>query len=64
VTYQLTAARTIGVGRVRDLDDLDGVRAAAAKSGANTVIVRLPAAYETMLGKWFEEGQQLSGGEW
>ncbi len=40
------------------------MRAAAAKSGANAVIERLPAGYESMLGKWFEKGEQLSGGEW
>ena len=40
------------------------MRAAAAKSGANAVIEKLPEGYETMLGKWFESGQQLSGGEW
>ena len=64
VTYYLTAGRNIGVGKVEAIDDLVGVRAAAAKSGADTVIEKLPAAYESMLGKWFEQGQQLSGGEW
>ncbi|MGE3796899.1 MAG: ATP-binding cassette domain-containing protein, partial [Thermomicrobiales bacterium] len=27
-------------------------------------IESFPEGYETMLGKWFEEGNQLSGGEW
>jgi ATP-binding cassette subfamily B protein len=64
VTYFLTASRNIGVGRVEAIDDQGGVRAAAAKSGASAVIEKLPDSYETMLGKWFEQGQQLSGGEW
>ncbi len=64
VTYYLTAGQNIGVGRVTAIEDHGGVRAAAAKSGASTVIERLPGAYDTMLGKWFEQGQQLSGGEW
>jgi ATP-binding cassette subfamily B protein len=64
VTYYLTAMRNIGVGRVAEMDDLEGVRAAAAKSGADAVIAKLPDGYGTMLGKWFEQGQQLSGGEW
>ena len=64
VTYYLTAGQNIGVGRVEAVDDLDGIRAAAAKSGADAVIEKLPDAYESMLGKWFEHGQQLSGGEW
>jgi ATP-binding cassette, subfamily B, bacterial len=64
VTYFLTAARNIGVGRVEAIDDEEGVRAAAGKSGADAVIEKLPAGYKTMLGKWFDQGQQLSGGEW
>ncbi|HEX9057750.1 MAG TPA: ATP-binding cassette domain-containing protein, partial [Ktedonobacterales bacterium] len=64
VTYFLSAARNIGVGRVDAIDDDSGVRAAAAKSGADAVIQKLPDAYDTMLGKWFDQGQQLSGGEW
>jgi ATP-binding cassette subfamily B protein len=64
VTYYLTASRNIGVGRVEAIDHLEGIQAAAAKSGANLVIEKLPDAYRTMLGKWFDQGQQLSGGEW
>ena len=64
VTYFLTAARNIGVGRVRTIDDREAIAVAAAKSGADAVVAQLPDAYETRLGKWFDEGQQLSGGEW
>ena len=64
VTYFLTAGRNIGVGRVDDMEDAEGIRVAAAKSGANAVIEQLPEEYNTMLGKWFDKGQQLSGGEW
>ncbi|HEX9413181.1 MAG TPA: ATP-binding cassette domain-containing protein, partial [Ktedonobacterales bacterium] len=64
VTYFMTASRNIGVGKVEAIDDLTGVQRAAAQSGADDVIERLPSAYETMLGKWFDHGQQLSGGEW
>ncbi|HEY7832035.1 MAG TPA: ABC transporter ATP-binding protein [Ktedonobacterales bacterium] len=64
VTYYLTAGRNIGVGRVDAIDDRSGVASAAAKSGADAVIAKLPDAYETQLGKWFDQGQQLSGGEW
>ncbi len=64
VTYYLSAGRNIGIGKIDAIDDAEGVRTAAAKSGANAVIERLPAGYESMLGKWFEKGEQLSGGEW
>jgi ATP-binding cassette subfamily B protein len=64
VTYYLTAGRNIGVGKVEAIDDRSGIEAAAGKSGADAVIAKLPGSYETMLGKWFDQGQQLSGGEW
>ena len=63
-TYQFSARENIGVGRVERIDDLPAVEQAAELSGAAPVIERLPAGYETPLGKWFEGGQQLSGGEW
>jgi ATP-binding cassette subfamily B protein len=64
VTYYLSAARNIGVGNIEALDNQEGIRTAATKSGAAAVIERLPDAYDTMLGKWFDQGHQLSGGEW
>src|SRR5205085_11631630 len=64
VTYQLSARENIGVGRTEALDDLQRVTSAAHKSGANGVIEKLPEGYETVLGKWFDGGAQLSGGEW
>jgi ATP-binding cassette subfamily B protein len=63
-TYQLTARENIGVGRYEELEDLPAIEHAASQSGADEVIERLPAGYEAMLGKWFDEGVNLSGGEW
>jgi ATP-binding cassette subfamily B protein len=64
VTYHLNARENIGVGRVAEIDNLSLVDTAAQKSGARAAIEKLPAGYETMLGKWFEDGTELSGGEW
>ncbi|HLZ55768.1 MAG TPA: ABC transporter ATP-binding protein [Ktedonosporobacter sp.] len=64
VNYQLSARENIGVGRIAEVDNLDLIASSARKSGANAVIERLTDGYETMLGKWFDEGVQLSGGEW
>ncbi len=64
VTYFLSARENIGVGRLEEADDLARIDAAAAQSGANGVIERLPQGYDTTLGKWFDQGHQLSGGEW
>ncbi|CAN5522451.1 ABC transporter ATP-binding protein [soil metagenome] len=64
VTYQLTVMENIGVGNLEQFDDPDAVAAAARRGGAESLIESLPEGYNTMLGKWFESGQQLSGGEW
>jgi ATP-binding cassette subfamily B protein len=64
VNYYMTAQENIGVGRVAEIENQDLVMGAAQKSGANTVIEKLPDGYDTMLGKWFKGGTQLSGGEW
>lgn len=64
VTYYMTAQANIGVGRIAQIEDRELVTSAARKSGANAVIEKLPEGYDTMLGKWFEKGMQLSGGEW
>ena len=63
-TYQSTARENVGLGRFEEMDDTDAITIAARRSGASEVIDRLPRGYETMLGKWFDEGYNLSGGEW
>ncbi len=64
VTYFFTARDNIGVGRLEKMADRELVEASASKSGADRVIQKLPKGYDTMLGRWFDEGYQLSGGEW
>lgn len=61
--YELTARQNIAVGRIGA--DVNGeVEAAARKSLADDIIRRLPAGYEQLLGRRFEGGVDLSGGEW
>jgi len=62
--YEMTAQENIACGRIEDLDHLSLLERAARKSGADQVIERLPARYEQMLGRRFEHGVDLSGGEW
>lgn len=64
VTYQLTAGENIGLGRLEQLTDEEMIARSAVKSGADEVVDRLPEGYATMLGRWFDSGHQLSGGEW
>ena len=62
--YDLSAADNVGVGRVEAIGERALVEAAAHKAGADDIIARLPNGYETILGKTFDEGVDLSGGEW
>jgi len=64
VTYFFSAGENIGVGRLAEIENRDLIEHSAAKSGADGVIGRLPLGYDTTLGRWFDEGYQLSGGEW
>ncbi len=62
--YEMTARENIAVGRIEYLPDLPRIEAAAEKSLADGVIQRLAKGYDQMLGRRFEGGVDLSGGEW
>jgi ATP-binding cassette subfamily B protein len=64
VTYQATAAENIGLGNVADINDRERIEVAGAQAGAAELIAGLPEGYDTALGKWFDQGVNLSGGEW
>ena len=64
VRYQLIVKENIGVGDTVHLDDMPLVERAAEKGGAVGVVQKLKGGYDAMLGGWFEEGQELSGGQW
>jgi ATP-binding cassette subfamily B protein len=64
VAYQATAGENIGLGSLEKLVDRPAIQAAGKKAGADDLIERLPEGYDTVLGKWFDEGANLSGGEW
>jgi ATP-binding cassette subfamily B protein len=62
--YEMTARDNIAVGQIDAINNLDLLKNAAGKSMASEVIGRLPHDYEQMLGRRFENGVDLSGGEW
>jgi ATP-binding cassette, subfamily B, bacterial len=64
VSYQATAGENVGLGEVARIEDPLAVAAAAGNAGAAPLIEGLPRGYETVLGRWFGKGTQLSGGEW
>jgi folate-dependent phosphoribosylglycinamide formyltransferase PurN len=57
--YNLTARENIGFGNVNQLFD-DEIRLAVQKAGADKAIASLAYGYDTILGKEFEEGEELS----
>jgi len=62
--YEMTARENVAVGRIEEINNLDLLQIAASKSMADGVIGRLPGNYEQMLGRRFDQGVDLSGGEW
>jgi ATP-binding cassette subfamily B protein len=64
VRFHLAARENIGVGRVEELEDHERIEKAAQKSLADTVVAKLEDGYDQMLGKRFDRGVELSGGEW
>ena len=62
--YHLSARDNVWFGSVDLPPDQARIAAAATRTGADEVIHRLPHGYETILGKWFEDGEELSLGEW
>ena len=64
VKYHLTAAENIAVGRIDERNNDARIKEAAHRSLADTVIDKLPDGYQQMIGRWFKQGTNLSGGEW
>ena len=62
--YQLTAKENIWLGNIDLPPEEEGIIRAARQAGADDIISGLPNGYDTVLGKVFENGVELSIGEW
>jgi ATP-binding cassette, subfamily B, bacterial len=62
--YLLPARENVGLGRNERIDDVDGILAAARRADADDFLSTLPEGYETMLGREFAGGYDLSVGQW
>ncbi|MEX0965289.1 MAG: ABC transporter ATP-binding protein [Pseudohongiellaceae bacterium] len=62
--YQLVVGENIGIGDVDNIGDENQVSEAARKGMADEFVKDLPLSYQTQLGTWFKDGQELSGGQW
>jgi ATP-binding cassette subfamily B protein len=64
VRYGFSAADTIGLGDTTRLDDRAAIEEAAAGAGADAMIRSLRSGYDTRLTRQFEDGADLSVGQW
>ncbi|MGH3567788.1 MAG: ABC transporter ATP-binding protein [Pseudonocardia sp.] len=64
IQYEMSVRNNIGFGQVEDLEDDARIRTAAQASGAAQVVDGLHGGYDAVLGRHFEDGNQLSGGQW
>ena len=62
--YEMTARDNIAVGRIEERENIERIAEAAKMSLADEVIAKLPEHMHQQLGRRFEGGVDLSGGEW
>ena len=63
-SYQFTIKENIGFGDIDNINDYELIVSSAVKANADQFIELLPNKYNQQVGNWFENGLQLSGGEW
>jgi ATP-binding cassette subfamily B protein len=64
VHYNATVAENIALGDIASAPDRAAIQSAAEAAGAEEIIRILPSGYNQLLGRWFENGTELSAGEW
>lgn len=62
--YEDTVKENIGLGKVYENVGLDEITKAATSAGAHAMVSKFDKGYEQMLGRMFDEGVELSGGQW
>jgi ATP-binding cassette, subfamily B, bacterial len=64
VRYQMQVGENIGAGDQAHFNDVERWKIAGEKGMVTSFLDRLPQGYQTQLGRWFKDGQELSGGQW
>lgn len=64
IRYQMTVSQNISVGNISQKENKELIIDAAKQSLADALVQKLPGRYEQALGKRFNQGVELSGGEW
>ena len=64
IRYQMTVSQNIAVGNIEEKENAPLIQQAAQQSLADILVQKLPDKYAQALGKRFNQGVELSGGEW
>jgi ATP-binding cassette subfamily B protein len=62
--YELTFRENVGVGSVEHIEDDPRIRKATTQGGAEPLLSGYETGLDTQLGRWFDDGVDLSGGQW
>ena len=62
--YQMSFAQNIAVGNIAESENRPLIETAAQQSLADALAEKLPLKYDQALGRRFNNGVELSGGEW
>ncbi|MGC5325733.1 ABC transporter ATP-binding protein [Brevibacillus sp. SYSU BS000544] len=64
IRYSLSIRENIGISNVDFINDFERLSKVAGLSGVETFVQSYSKGYETILGKWLADGEELSGGQW
>jgi ATP-binding cassette subfamily B protein len=62
--YEFLARQNVGLGDLARMDELPALRAAISRGGADDVMAKLPDGFDTQLGPQWDDGIELSFGQW
>jgi ABC-type multidrug transport system fused ATPase/permease subunit len=62
--YELTVKENIGIGNIEEINNIEKIKQSAEKSDADKFITSLANGYNHQLGRIFNDGVELSGGQW
>jgi len=62
--YQLKIRENVGLGSVEHLEDQPRIERAVEHGGASEIVTSLEGGLDAPLGRWFQDGTELSGGQW
>jgi ATP-binding cassette subfamily B protein len=62
--FEFLAREAVGVGDIPRIEDEPAIVGALARASATDVVPTLPGGFDTQLGKSFDDGIELSGGQW